>query len=110
MDRIIVKWPNLKEGDNHSDQWRSVSTFCRGPLPKMLSHTYGNYVFSPNPDLRIRFWNSIRGCIEEGEIENLQWLISYCRQKVFGSTETSYSLTAEDLLEYLSRDTLPFHW
>ena len=71
----------------------------------MISHSSGINFSSPVPTVPTLFWNLIRGRIEEGDRKNLEWLISYCRQKFFGNSEMSHLLNAEDLLEHLSRDT-----
>lgn len=92
-------------GGNISDPWTSVFTFCRA---KMLSQSSGNSVFSPDFVERMPFWDSIRGCIEPGDKKSLEWLISYCRRKFYNDAEISNLVTAEDLLEHLSRDTTFF--
>lgn len=72
----------------------------------MISHSSGTDVFSLVPTVRTLFWNLIGVQVEEGDRKNLNWLISYCRQKFFDNSEMSHLLTAEDLLEHLSRDTI----
>jgi len=71
----------------------------------MLYHSSGNSIFSPDFVGRMPFWESIRGYIEPGDRINLEWLIAYCRRKFYNNAEISNLLTAEDLLEHLSRDT-----
>lgn len=76
----------------------------------MLSHSLGHRLFSPDPLGKLDFWNLIREkrVIGQGEKQRLHWLVSSSRQKYFGDGEISYRLPAEDLLEYLCRDTFPF--
>lgn len=76
----------------------------------MLSHRSGHKLFSSDSVAKLDFWNLIRepGVIGAAEQPRLAWLVGACRQKYFGNEEISYQLPAEDLLEYLCRDTFPF--
>lgn len=107
--RIIFKEPSLTTPESRS-KWTSLSTLARGPLPRMLAHKLGHRLFALDAAGRMEFWNLIResGILASGERTALAWLVGACRVKYFGESESSFGLSAEDLLEYLCRDTVPF--
>lgn len=75
----------------------------------MLAHRLGHKLFALDAVSRMEFWNLIRenGVLAPGEKPKLAWLVGACRMKYFGGSESSGLLEAEDLLEYLCRDTVP---